>query len=334
MKIDNSLIETNIFDEEDIRENFREYEYENPLEIYSNNPGKLAKFLKALSYNHIWYHHYTNFESLKKILKYKTFKMTKGVSKKLNDMHEPEEKGDKDIWESTYITCFNYSGEDKNNHSFEDIIKRRKEENMAMWLLYGKPKTDAVRITISNQTFMGLLQSNCKLKDNGDNIPKDKIEILSSDVFYAKCNDSDLNIEQDFDFQYHNNKKIKFNINGKLFYFLKNKEFTGCVKNYAWHYEDEVRLIARVDKEFDLIKQKECIYLSIPDDLLNTFIITTGPNFTKFRELEELLKSCPGISYSKSLLHGNVNFNDDYDEIGRTIVDLATKIKKLTSTKE
>ena len=74
--------------------------------------------------------------------------------------------------------------------------------------------------------------------------------------------------------------------------------------------------------------------MNIPNSLLNTFIITTGPNFTKFREIKKLLKSYPGITYTKSLLDGNVNFNDDYDETGRTIVDLATKIKKLTKRRK
>ena len=72
------------------------YKDENPL-IINNNPQKLADFLKYLSLTHIWYHHYTTLEVLKAIFENKTFKMTKGVSRKLNDLHEAIYKGDENV---------------------------------------------------------------------------------------------------------------------------------------------------------------------------------------------------------------------------------------------
>lgn len=306
--------------------------FESEDQLIIDNPKLLPLFLEAVSKSHPWYHHYTTLESLEKILKYKTFKMTRGVSKRLNDLHEPEFKGDKEIWKKTFITCFNYSGEDKNNRNFEENINYRKEENMAMWLLYGKPQNEGIRISFPKETFLALSDSNCKLKDKGEKISDDKVKIITTDIFYAKGNDSE--IEPDPDYQSHRNKKVKFNINEKLFYYLKKKEFTGYVKNYAWRYEDEVRIIARINQEYNLKKDVECIYLNIPEELLNTFKITTGPYFTKFYELEKILDEYPNITRTESLLKGKVNFNDDYEVIGETVVDLVNRIKKLTKRRK
>ena len=333
MNIDNNLYENNHLDSERIQEekgiwgNLREFENENPLEINSSNPEKLSNFLKAVSNTHTWYHHYTTLDCLQKILENKTFKMTRGVSRKLNDLHESIYKGDENIWEKTYITCFSYGGEDKINYKSNKTTYSRLEENMAMWGLYGKPKTDAVRITIPQETFCALSSSECIINSKLE-LP---VNVFTTDVFYTKGNSKSNGPKS----QIHIDKKIIFNIGKeKLFNFFAKPEFTGCVKNYSWHYEDEVRIISQVGIGFNYEDKEDFILLKFPEHLLKTFKITSGPNFTKFRELEELLKSYPGISYSKSLLDGNVNFNDEYEDIGRTIVDLATKIKKLTKRRK
>lgn len=308
---------------------FHLFENENPLVIGNDNPRKFADFLKAVSKTHTWYHHYTSLDNLQKILENKTFKMTRGVSRKLNDLHESIYKGDENIWEKTYITCFNYSGENKINYKNHRKINSRLEENMAMWELYGKPKTDAVRITIPQETFKALSKSECII--DSEILSSGAINVFSTDVFYTRGNSKSLDPKS----QIHINKTIIFDIGKeKLFNFFAKPEFTGCVKNYAWHYEDEVRIISQVGIGFKYEAKEDFVFLKIPECLLKTFKITTGPSFTKFRELKKLLKSYPGITYTKSLLDGNVNFNDDYDEIGRTVVDLAAKIKKLASTKE
>ena len=70
--------------------------------------------------------------------------------------------------------------------------------------------------------------------------------------------------------------------------------------------------------------------MNFPDDLLKTFVITTGSSFRKFNELKKLLDKYNLKSSTTSVLTGNVNFRDPYEEIVESINDLAVKIKKLT----
>ena len=289
----------------------------------------LPKILKESSLAHSWYHHYTNLENLKKIVKNKTFKMTKGISGRLNDLHESKEKGEPKTWDRTYITCFSFSGEEEIIYQNDEIKDVRIEENMAMWKLYSMPKYDAVRISIPQDTFLALVKKSCKIDQEKDiYIDEIKIdEVFATDVLYAKGNNKDDNPE----IQKHIDKKIKIGTYGeKLFEYLKNKEFTGCVKNYAWHYENEVRIIATINANCNDVLQKEAIFLYFPEDLLKTFVITTGPDFTKFKELKKLLNDNNMKPYQTSVLAGNVNFRDPYEEVVESINDLAGKIKKLT----
>ena len=64
-----------------------------------------------------------------------------------------------------------------------------------------------------------------------------------------------------------------------------SQALAGCVKNYGWHFEEEVRLVARFKKEH-IAKE---IYIDIPDDCLKTFKITTGPNFSNRKMLDGIL---------------------------------------------
>ena len=152
----------------------------NQKPLIVNKPSDLTDYLKKQAVKHEEYHHYTNLEGLEKILETKSFKMTKGVSCRLNDFHEPENKGDLFDWQRTFITCFNYS----------------EEENMAMWGLYGKPKTDAICISFSNKTFNELITKNYyrffyKSGKNLKEIEDRYIKLFATDVFYAKGNSNE-----------------------------------------------------------------------------------------------------------------------------------------------
>ena len=60
---------------------------------------------------------------------------------------------------------------------------------------------------------------------------------------------------------------------------LKNElkispDLIGCVKHYAWHYENEVRLLVSLPQKTD-----ERIKLEFSDDIRDSFKIMTGPHF-------------------------------------------------------
>ena len=140
-----------------------------------------------------------------------------------------------------------------------------------------------------------------------------------------------------YDTEIKNNRRIDFilpknekNENIKLFNHLKEKEYTGFVKNYAWNYEDEVRIIANNFSNNEILKNVESIYLNFSERLIGSFKITTGPYFTKFKELNNLLKRYNDykLKSNTSILFGNVNFNDLYGDIGEAIVDASSKIAR------
>ena len=307
----NPIVKDYLFNGKHLRnENYLEvlHKFESIDPLIIDNSKFLTLFLEAVSKSHAWYHHYTNFDGFKAILETNSFKLTKGVSSKLNDLHEPENKGDMAIWERTYIMCFSYGGEDEINYKGCFYSDYRGEENIAMWTLYGKPKTDAIRISFRLQSFLDLL-NNPTFKDNEKNdIDLDKIDdIYSTDIFYAKGNNED----EDPVFQRHIDKKIQiFSGDKKLFDYLKDFNFTGCVKNYSWNYENEVRIITRIKEDYEELYQKDAIFLNIPNHLINSFFITYGPSFTRKDELANLLKEKGLKDARSSVLFGKVNFKD------------------------
>ena len=92
----------------------------------------IINYLEQKGKNHRVYYHYTTWESLKKIMENKSFLLTRGNSLKINDQHEANKKGVKEVWDRTYIGSFAFGS----------------SENMAMWGLYGLPWEDAIRIAI------------------------------------------------------------------------------------------------------------------------------------------------------------------------------------------
>ena len=50
---------------------------------------------------------------------------------------------------------------------------------------------------------------------------------------------------------------------------------TGYIKNYAWQYENEVRLRIRLSNDTGYEK----ISVAVLDDIINSMIVTTGPYF-------------------------------------------------------
>ncbi len=92
------------------------------------------------SRRHPFYHHFTNFSTLEKKLKGKSWVFTPSKSK--NDYHEYDSKSDRTIRDNILSTSFSWGDED----------------NMAMWSMYCVPREDAVRITFNEQAMERWLQ--------------------------------------------------------------------------------------------------------------------------------------------------------------------------------
>ena len=226
--------------------------------------ASMIAFLKEKGVNHDKYYHYTTWDSLKKILKYKTFLLTRGNSLNINDQHEAHMKGSWEEWNKIYIGSFAFGP----------------SENMAMWGLYGLPWHDAVRLSIPKHkmnTWVDSIQE-IKLFENGKTESfHDSFDASLNDVVYASGAEGD---------------PIKYiyrgkNLNAKLPLGAdKAKEMTGYVKNCAWQYENEVRLRIRLNHDTGF----ERIQVSVPDEVIDSINVTTGPYFRwKSEDLYEQL---------------------------------------------
>lgn len=217
----------------------------------------IINFLEQKGKNHKCYYHYTTWESLKKIMENKSFLLTRGNSLKINDQHEASKKGVKEVWDRTYIGSFAFGS----------------SENMAMWGLYGLPWEDAIRIAIPSLSMGKWFQSIISaVVWDGDS--KGKIiqnpETVLTDIMYITGNKFDSTLRLT-----HADKSKTISNSGPLRAFDETPAITGYVKNYAWHYENEVRLIIRLAEYIN----SEKLSIKIPDNILDTTSVTTGPYF-------------------------------------------------------
>ncbi len=223
-----------------------------------NNTEGLIQFLKQKGKNHNNYYHYTTWGSLEKIMEYGTFLLTRGNSLTINDQHEAIMKGSWLEWNRTYIGSFSFG----------------ESENMAMWGLYGLPWEDAVRICIPKDAMNQWVAS---IDDVGvwrNNRIVGRIhgaDISLNDVVYVsgQSESPDLRLTRAGKHASTVNKPGLLNVD-------RTPQMTGYIKNYAWSYENEVRL--RIHVPHDLGSEKICI--KIPPEVLDAISVTIGPSFS------------------------------------------------------
>lgn len=227
-----------------------------------NEITDVLSFLKAKGCNHKEYHHYTDLDSIIKIIHSGYFHLTRGNSTVMNDQHECLVKGSYDIWQRTYLGCFAFG----------------ESENMAMWGLYGLPWEDAVRITIPRKTMQNWIKNTHELydvKNISGNLQRKplttKATIKLSDIVY-------INGKRNFDSSklFWNDTSISLSDKQGLSDIDRKPEMTGFIKNDAWKYENEVR----IHVQFDNMVNTEKIAIKLSDDFTQSITITAGPYFS------------------------------------------------------
>jgi hypothetical protein len=220
---------------------------------------------------------------MEKILSSRSFRLTWALSEGLNDWNE-NVKGDANRRRNMFLGCFNYG-----------------QENMAMWGLYGIPWDEAIRIYIPNGVMHKWIgHINAQIKD-GANVELQ--EIYLSDIAYISG--KWMATENKF---YHGTS-------GSITLYAENdiplssfKSFTGIIKNKAWAYENEVRIIG-ISKGKTL---QNSIDIEMPDFVLSKMKITLGPNFKKAspEEIKEIVlsKYDINIKIQKSEFEDQVHF--------------------------
>ena len=242
-----------------------------------NDINTMIHFLKQKGKNHRYYYHYTNWDSLEKIMKNGTFLLTRGNCTSINDQHEAYAKGSIKEWNKTFISSFSFG----------------ESENMAMWGLYGIPWEDAVRICIPNKQMKLWIESIDRVGVWMHNQIKGFIndaDISLNDIVYVsgESRSHDLKLT-------HAGKSMSISNLPNLWGMDHNPQMTGYVKSYAWQYENEVRL--RIHLRRDEGIEKLCV--KIPQEVLEKITITTGPSFEwKDSELRKQLSEAGRINES------------------------------------
>ena len=230
------------------------------------NIEDLLTYLETKGRNHNCYYHYTSWDSLCKIYNGQSFLLTRGNSLNINDQHEALMKGSWEEWNKTYIGSFSFGS----------------AENMAMWGLYGLPWEDAVRIAIPKKAMLNWIENiNTVYLWNQTTKQPVSAKICLSDMVYVsgKAHSNKLQLtHKDSTFETANRYGLR-NVS-------TDPRMTGHIKNYAWRYENEVRLHIRLSHSTGYEK----ILVNIPPEVLSEITVTTGPSFVyKGDELQQLL---------------------------------------------
>jgi len=208
-----------------------------------NSADQLFSFLE--SKRHKFYHHFTSIKSLNAILTGRQWLLS--PAQRMNDLHEYSEKGSLQKWKRIVSTCFSFGDED----------------NMAMWAMYGLPRDQGVKITIPGKTlrewFSTLQDPNWQCEKNVECVSLHDIVYYDG---YVGRNDSHLLWARG---------KCKAMKDGDTDV-AKAERFTGYVKNSAWKFESETRLMI-------VLKEDYCksFFIPIPESVLTSFKICLGP---------------------------------------------------------
>ncbi len=139
------------------------------------------------------------------------------------------------------------------------------------------------------------------LFENGNDLPfHDSFEVSLNDMVYAS-EDGDRGIQK----YSHYGKHITVTKEHPLYGMDASKEMTGYVKDYAWQYENEVRIRIHLPHSTGYEK----IQITVPKEVIDSIEITVGPYFKwKNEELFEQLQHEGKIK--DSTFRGLLNYRD------------------------
>ena len=227
-------------------------EIDNPIEMVQYLTSR--KKINELSEKYV--SHYTNYEVAKKIIDGKMFQL--GNPANMNDGLE---------FSSPRMDCSKLYFA---SFSIED------SENIGMWSMYGQPWEDGIKISIPKKIFVSWAKKIQKVFNvdsethkiiTTSSLSEDKFKASISRVAYVEWDDRG-NVVQ---------IRCGDNACNSIIKSVDSPIFTGLIKDIAWSYEKEIRL--RVDLSSAIPRKK--VAVNIPDDVMKSIVITTGPRFNK-----------------------------------------------------
>ncbi len=195
------------------------------------------------------YCHYTTVHSADLILTSKTFRLGKIVNS--NDGKENSV--------GLYALCF-CTG---------------KTEKLPMWYLYGGLEGNGVRIRITPALFKKLLAQFDKIHTEIDG--KMSSDFLSADnvdsVKFGRVNYVDFGSKNRIKYCHEYFERPADDLDSKQPEDYFNTHF---VKDYAWEYEKEARIVVKLKRRTDN-EYPDALYITIPDEVYKKLELTRGP---------------------------------------------------------
>lgn len=244
---------------------------------FSNNPAEIEGFSEVLDLSSLKQYLFQPLDALLRfqgdVVKYtrlstlirmlENHKCYIGNPRKMNDKKElanfPWAR-----WERIFYSCFAVNG----------------DESIAMWTLYGRPWSDGISITIPNDIFSEWMRNTST------------VYYLDGQMFHVQPG-AELSIVQvayTNELSKHPDGPHILNCNGQQNRYVATifgeeaegyekpydpAVFAGAVKDIAWSYENEIRIRCDVKDEY----VPDCVYIDIPDYVINNMVITAGPMF-------------------------------------------------------
>jgi len=236
----------------------------------SSTLAKAITTLKKAGVQHDCYCHYTTLESVRLMLKSKTFWLRRCCSKEFDDRIEQQKFGKKEEQNKFYLACF----------SFGD------QELASMWGLYCPPTYQAVRVKIGRTAMLSWIKllhsskTNVYTTSGGEvdfETPIKKASAGFNDIVYASVKTEGADDIHDATLMW--NRQKTHPIEG-----LEDKaswsRATGMVKDVDWMFENESRMWVKMHKDINV----EQIAINLPEDVIKSFEFTLSPWLKDYEE--------------------------------------------------
>ena len=258
--------------------------------------------------------HYTNLTAFLSICEKGMFRLTRGDDPGMNDQLEWKRLGDVGWWKRTFISSFSCV----------------EGESAAMWGLYGKPSNEALRLSFDAKAITKWINQ-LKHPDggsrplvqfvaaNGDDPAMTELQwkdvtIYFADILYGGNVSPDGELAAPYRFRRQEMKKGMFSRISQNF--EKTPEMTGFIKSAEWAYEEEARLVVRVNKDAALPKGRrlsdiQYVFLPISREVLGQVEYMKGPGVTpKLRPIfaRKISEIFPSADQSDSIYKDNLKF--------------------------
>lgn len=249
---------------------------------YATTSVDVARLLEDAAQERLYFRHYTTLTSFMYMTEDSDkwmFRLTRGDDPNMNDQLECRRLGDAQTWKRTFIGSFS---------CVED-------ESAAMWGLYGKPTNEALRLSFNRDAMQKWLDVLRNQKEHspeaqffGSNGNVDEkvrlrwsdIEFHFADVLYGGSVNQDEPSGGSYIFRKKRLKKSQFAGFGPEF--ERTAAITGFIKSIDWAYEEEARIIVRVNENVRLPTGKtatdiQYVFIPIPKDVLAMVEYMRGP---------------------------------------------------------